>query len=564
MRYAGALRHTPFRAGWDAAQASPDAAVGRLGIGIMARMRPREVAERDRKHPGGPTRVLSGRMEMSTASQVARVAGWLDAHPDFRDVPADKYGRGGLVEALEEQAAGLLGVDATLLFPSGTMAQQVALQVWRTQTGSDVVALDRNSHLVRFEDDAVEVLSGLAPAIITAGTAQITADDVRSFDGKFGSLVLELPLRELGFLLPPEAELTALVNAVHERGAFVHVDGARLWESAPHFGMPLDNIIRHFGIDSAYLGLDKALGAPSGALLAGSTSFVEAAKPWRHRYGGRPHESAFVAAAALMAIEQELPRLPQYVAHAPVVAKALSAVDGLAIYPNPPNTNQFQVWAHGESRELGKAGETQTERTGTRLFSSGWRDSQIPGLAVNEVTVAGPALAWSSSEISAAAAQFMDGVRGRSPKAIALDLRRTSERHVAPTRNGPGQALPRPVVYAPAPVFGNQDGSRSLPTAVRNSPSAFAGRFDRPVRQHDPAAKHAPAAVAVPLSPIPAPVAASHAALLKAATRGLPPMRPGPAPSWKTKQAPETGVAPNTPTVRSATELNRDPGLGNV
>ncbi|MGR7003183.1 beta-eliminating lyase-related protein [Yinghuangia aomiensis] len=238
------------------------------------------------------------------------MAEWLDAHPDLYDLPPDKYGNGGLVALLEERAAGLLGVEAALLFPSGTMAQQVALQVRREQTGSDVVALDRNSHLVRFEDNAVEKLSGLVPAIVTAGTGQITADDVRAFDGRFGSLVLELPLRELGFLLPREAELTALVDAVHERGAYVHVDGARLWESAPHFEMPLEEIIRHFGIDSAYLGLDKALGAPSGALLAGSASFAEAAKPRRHRFGGRLHDGGFVAASALMALEKELPRIP--------------------------------------------------------------------------------------------------------------------------------------------------------------------------------------------------------------------------------------------------------------
>ncbi|GAA4996172.1 hypothetical protein GCM10023205_81650 [Yinghuangia aomiensis] len=504
---------------------------------------------------------------------------WLRKHPELYDLfpdesgnshpvtlydfSADKYGNGGLVTLLERHAAGLLGVEATMLFPSGTMAQQVALQVWRAESGSNVVALERYSHLLRFEDGAIETLSGLDPAVVTKGTGQITADDVSAFEGRIGSLVLELPLRELGFVLPQEHELTALVDAVHERGAFVHVDGARLWESAPHFGMPLDGFIRHFGIDSAYLGLDKALGAPSGALLAGSKPFIEAARPWRHRFGGRLHDGGFVAASALMAIEEELPKIPRYVEHASTVAKALSAVDGLAVYRTDPDTPHFQVWALGESRELGEAGKRHTGQTGLRLFSSGWRDSDVPGLAVNEVTVAGPALTWSPAEIREAAEHFVAIARGKAPRGITRDLARAWESRMAPAQAHAEPSLSRGVVHSPAPVSAGDPGPVPR-TFVRNvQPDSTKGPNPPSPRSPTAAAGHTASTVAVPPSPVPAPVSEGHTRYVEAVARGFGPYKPaGFGPTWKARRTSAQGAVTTASDLERGIGLNTDPGRG--
>jgi len=77
---------------------------------------------------------------------------------------------------------------------------------------------------------------------VLGGAAQPTADEVRDFPEPFGALMLELPLRDAGFVLPSWEELSGIVEAAHERDAVVHFDGARLWESAPHFGRPLDEM----------------------------------------------------------------------------------------------------------------------------------------------------------------------------------------------------------------------------------------------------------------------------------------------------------------------------------
>ncbi|MEV7003340.1 beta-eliminating lyase-related protein [Streptomyces sp. NPDC093982] len=330
----------------------------------------------------------------------------LDLHD--LDESSDLYGD-GIVEALEEKTAGLLGMEAAAFFPTGTMAQQVALRCWAGRTGNPTVALHPLAHPEVHERNAFSQVSGLRPVRVTSEPRLPTAAEVREFDEPFGALMLELPLRDAGFVLPSWEELTEVVEAARERDAVVHFDGARLWESTVHFGRPLTEIA---GLaDSVYVSFYKSLDGFGGAALTGPKTLVDEAKAWRHRYGGTVFQQFPTALSALAGLERELPRLPEYVAHARVVAAALregfaaAGVPWMRVQPEPPHTNEFQVWLPYDADVLAEAAIRQAEETGTVLFAQGW-EAKGPGLAYTEVYVRAAGLEWTAEDVKAAVAQF--------------------------------------------------------------------------------------------------------------------------------------------------------------
>ncbi|MDW6061651.1 beta-eliminating lyase-related protein [Streptomyces sp. FXJ1.4098] len=321
----------------------------------------------------------------------------------------DFYGD-GVVEELERRVAELLGMEAAAFFPTGTMAQQIALRCWAGRTGNPAVAVHPLSHLEVHERDAYLTVSGLRAVHPTSEPRLPTADEVRELDEPFGTLALELPLRDAGFALPTWDELTAVVEAAREREAVVHFDGARLWECTAHFGRELSEIAAL--ADSVYVSFYKSLDGISGAALAGPEALVAEAKAWRHRYGGQVFQQWPAALAALAGLDRELPRLPSYVAHAQVVARALdeaftaAEVAWFRVHPHQPHTHRFQVWLPYPAADLDEAGLRLAEETRTTLFGRWW-ESGPPGLAMTEVTVASSALEWTADDVAAAVAAFL-------------------------------------------------------------------------------------------------------------------------------------------------------------
>ena len=260
----------------------------------------------------------------SIRERLARLAEQAEESYDL-DGPPDMYGN-GVVAEVERRVAELLGTPDAAFFPTGTMAQQVALRAWAGRTGNSTVALHPLAHPEMHERGAFRAVSGLRPVHPTTERRLPTAEEVREFEEPFGALMLELPLRDAGFVLPSWDELTETVAAARERDAVVHFDGARLWECTPHFGRSLPEIAAL--ADSVYVSFYKSLGGISGAALAASDDVVAEAKAWRHRYGGMLFQQFPAALAALSGLRTELPRLPSYVAHARTVARALR--EGLA------------------------------------------------------------------------------------------------------------------------------------------------------------------------------------------------------------------------------------------
>ncbi|MFE3601986.1 threonine aldolase family protein [Streptomyces sp. NPDC059096] len=338
------------------------------------------------------------------------------------DDQADMYGD-GIVAELERRVAGLLGFPAAAFFPTGTMAQQVALRCWAGRTGNSTVAVHPLAHPEVHERDALSAVSGLRTVGPTREPRQPTAEEIRDLAEPFGTLMLELPLRDAGYVLPSWDELVAVVEAARERDAVVHVDGARLWECATHFGRPLAEIA---GLaDSVYVSFYKSLEGLSGAALVGPEELVEEARAWRHRYGGQVFQQFPAALSALLGLERELPRLPAYVAHARLVAAELarglaaSPVPWFRVHPEPPHTHQFRVWLPYEPEVLSEAAVRQAEETGVTLFRA-WYPAPAgpPGIAFTEVTVGRAGLEWTAREVRAAVEDFVHHVQAEQERQL--------------------------------------------------------------------------------------------------------------------------------------------------
>jgi threonine aldolase len=353
----------------------------------------------------------------ATMSLGARLDSLAKSAPGVYDITecADVYGD-GVVAHLERRVARMLGKEDAAFFPTGTMAQQVTLRCWAERSGNRRVALHALSHPEVFEGDAFRKVSGLEPVRITAAARQPTADEVRGLSVEIGALMLELPLRDVGYVLPSWEELEAVVAAARERDAIVHIDGARLWECTTHFERSLSDIAAL--ADSVYVSLYKSLKGLSGAVVAGPRSLIDETRRWRHRYGGRVFHQFPAALSALAGLDCELPLLPDYVRQAKMVAAAITegfraaGLGWFRVQPEEPHIQQFQVWLPADAGVLWDAAIRQAEETDVALFQFPWWEPGVPpGISVTEVTVGAAASEWEPADVRAAAQAFVGYLR---------------------------------------------------------------------------------------------------------------------------------------------------------
>lgn len=293
----------------------------------------------------------------------------------------DRYGQTGAVARLEQEVAELLGKPAAVFLPSGVMAQQAALRVWCDRRGSRRVALPQLSHLVHHEADGPRLVHGLRLEHLTEGRQVPVAADLERVPGHLGAALVELPLRDAGCLLPTWEELDALSESARARGVPLHLDGARLWESQPFYGRPLDEVAALF--DSVYVSFYKGLGAMAGACVVADQDVVDEMRLWRTRMGGTVFTMTPYAVGGLVGLRTELPRMEEYLATARGIAEALAG-EGLRVHPEVPQTCTFEVYADGRAVDVNERLVAFVERTGVQL-SPLWRQTDDPGTVVNEL-----------------------------------------------------------------------------------------------------------------------------------------------------------------------------------
>lgn len=322
------------------------------------------------------------------------------------DTRPDRYGDGGLVEEFEGWLTAMLGTEAAALFPSGTMAQQIALRIHCDRRRTDTVAWHPTCHLALWEHDAAAHLHGLKAELAGQRDRLLTLEDLQGLRAPIGALLLELPQREIGGRLPEWDELVAQVDWARERGAAVHLDGARLWEAAPYYGRPHAEIAGLF--DTVYVSLYKGLGGFAGSVLAGPRELIDEARVWRRRHGGTLSALFPFAASALRGLDEDIPQMPAFFAHTRELATALAAVPGLTVIPDPPQTPLFHLHLAADPGTLWDRALDLAAREGVWLV--GRPDAAVaPGVSKVEVNVGEPALQIAPGEAAELFGRLLTG-----------------------------------------------------------------------------------------------------------------------------------------------------------
>lgn len=246
------------------------------------------------------------------------------------------------VNALQEHVAALTGKEAALFLPSGTMCNAIALTVHPRR--GDSVILDRRAHPVTSEAGGPAVLANVLLNTIDAPRGRFTADDVAerlspgtTHASKTGLVSIENTTNHGGGAIWSLDSLAAIRELTREHGVPVHMDGARLMNAVVASGNSAADFAQF--VDSLWIDLSKGLGAPVGAVLAGSADFIEAARRYKHMFGGAMRQAGIIAAAGLYAFEHNVDRLAEDHANAKLLAEGLAGIPGLRLAHDSVDTN---------------------------------------------------------------------------------------------------------------------------------------------------------------------------------------------------------------------------------
>ena len=260
--------------------------------------------------------------------------------PAMRDAMAaaevgdDIYGEDPTVNALERRVTEILGKEAAVFMPTGTMTNQVAIRT-HTEPGDEIL-LDANTHSYYFESGGPAALSGVMCRLINTPRGIFGATDVlalmrpRNEHYPHSKLLCVENTHNLagGSVWPIEAirEVTA---AAREAGLRTHLDGARLWNATAATGVAEREYASHF--DSVSVCFSKGLGAPVGSALAGTTQFIARTRRFRKMFGGGMRQAGIIAAGALYALEHHRDRIKDDHANARLLAEGLAGLPDIEL-----------------------------------------------------------------------------------------------------------------------------------------------------------------------------------------------------------------------------------------
>jgi threonine aldolase len=261
------------------------------------------------------------------------------------EVGDDVFGEDPTVRALERRTAEVLGKEAALFVPSGTMANQIAVGV-HAGPGDELVC-DATAHVYVWEGGGVARLWGVTPRPVAAengllGLSRLEGT-VRPDDGHYvrTRLVwLENTHNRGGGRVHPIGDVEAVSRWARGHGLATHLDGARLMNAVAASGVPASDWARHF--DTVSVCFSKGLGAPVGSALAGSAEAMKAAHRLRKVLGGGMRQAGVIAAAALYALDHHADRLADDHENAQLLARAVEETEGLRLESGPVETNL--VW----------------------------------------------------------------------------------------------------------------------------------------------------------------------------------------------------------------------------
>lgn len=254
---------------------------------------------------------------------------------------SDIYGAGQVIEQFQEKIAKLLGKEAAIFFPSGTMAQQIALRVWCDDKGLKKVAYHPLSHLEIHEQDGLKELHHIETLLLADKDRVIELEDIQDLKEEVSCILLELPQREIGGQLPSLKTLQEISAYCKDKGIKLHLDGARLLEVLPFYQKNAEEICALF--DSVYISFYKGIGGIAGAILAGEKDFLEKAKVWKQRYGGNLISLYPYIISADYHYNKRAHKMEQYYKDAKELAAYFNACPNIQTVPEVPVSNMFHV-----------------------------------------------------------------------------------------------------------------------------------------------------------------------------------------------------------------------------
>lgn len=289
------------------------------------------------------------------------------------EVGDDVFHEDPTILRLEERVAELLGKEAALFVPSGTMSNQIAVKV-HTQPGDELLC-DVNCHIYNYEAGAPAMLSGVTCHTLDGeygilDVAQLE-DRIRPDDdhqARTRLVCLENTHNRGGGRIYPFEKTQAIHAWARRHGLQLHLDGARLWNAVVATGIAAQQWGALF--DSVSVCFSKGLGAPVGSALAGPREFVKHARRIRKMFGGGMRQAGVLAAAALFALEHHVERLAEDHRNAQVIAQAVAETPGFRLAPPQVETNL--IWFRVEQK-VGTAKEVAAalKEQGVLVYAAG-------------------------------------------------------------------------------------------------------------------------------------------------------------------------------------------------
>jgi threonine aldolase len=258
------------------------------------------------------------------------------------EVGDDVFGEDPTVNALQEKLAKILGKEAALFVPSGTMANQLSIKS-HTQPGDEVI-IEVSSHPYNFEGGAGAALSGIQFNCLKGVRGVLDASQIdeaiRPADHHFPVtrlVCLENTHNRGGGSIYPVEKMAEIYRLTKSKGLLLHLDGARLWNASAATGMKPHEYAQW--ADSVSVCLSKGLGAPIGSLVSGSESFIHRVHRFRKMFGGGMRQVGIIAAAGIYALDHHFERLKEDHQNAKRLAVGLKEFKGVSIEPKYVETN---------------------------------------------------------------------------------------------------------------------------------------------------------------------------------------------------------------------------------
>ena len=262
----------------------------------------------------------------------------------------DVFGDDPTVNELEARVAEILGKEAAVYMPSGTMTNQTAVRT-HTEPGDEIL-LDQNAHVYFYEAGATAALSGAICRLIPGNRGVFGSEEMetvfREIDSHYPrtkQVCVENTTNRGGGKVWPLEKLEEVEKTARENGLKMHLDGARIWNAAAALKVPESEIAKYF--DSVSVCFSKGLGAPVGSALVGDSDFIMEARRFRKQFGGGMRQAGIIAAGALYALENNRERLTVDHDNAKTFAKGLAEIEGIEIDPDDVETNIVNFCVQG-------------------------------------------------------------------------------------------------------------------------------------------------------------------------------------------------------------------------